>query len=70
MLKLRQERLRRGWSLVEVCVRTRIESTNISKIERGLLPAYPGWRQRLADAFDMPEDVLFEKVTDDDHKRD
>lgn len=71
MLRLRQERLRRRWSLLDVAIRTHIESTNVSKIERGLLPAYPGWRHRIAEAFGLPEEVLFEEVpADDERERD
>lgn len=64
MLRLRQERLRRKWSLARVCVATGIEPANLSKIERGLLPAYPGWRRRIAQAFDMSEEELFREVSE------
>ncbi len=70
MLRLRQERLRRRWSLLDVAIRTHIESTNVSKIERGILPAYPGWRRRLAEAFGLPEENLFAEVPDDERGRD
>ena len=59
-LRLRTERLRRGWSQTQVSVRTGIASPTISVIERGLVHAHPGWRRRLAAAFGLPADVLFE----------
>jgi len=64
-LKLREERQRRGWSLVDVTMKTRIAGADVSLIERGLRPAYPGWRRRLSQAFGVPEAELFAKVRDD-----
>jgi len=59
MSRLRQERLRRGWSITRVVVLTEINATSLSLLERGLLPAFPGWKRRLADAFGMSVDELF-----------
>lgn len=71
MLRLKQERLRRGWSLTDVCLLTRIDPAALSKIERGKWPCGPSWRRRLAAAFNMPEEVLFEEVpADDERERD
>ncbi|MDP1568954.1 MAG: helix-turn-helix transcriptional regulator [Vicinamibacterales bacterium] len=64
MLKLRTERLRRGWSQTQVTLRTGITPADLSMIERGLRPAYPGWRRRLSEAFALPEDYLFAEDTD------
>jgi transcriptional regulator with XRE-family HTH domain len=64
-LKLKQERERRGWSLVDVTVKTGIASGDLSLIERGLKPAYPGWQRRIAKAFRMPASELFREVEDD-----
>lgn len=63
MHPLRRERLRRGWSMVKVCGLTGISPSNLSLLERGLQPAYPGWRRRLAKAFDVPVEVLFPPAT-------
>jgi len=57
--KLRSERVRRGWSLLEVARRTGITPGDVSMVERGLRPAFPGWRRRLARAFQMSEQALF-----------
>ncbi|HHY33923.1 MAG: helix-turn-helix transcriptional regulator [Firmicutes bacterium] len=62
MLYLRQERQRRGWSLTQLTVKTGIDSAALSKIERGVWPCGPEWRRRISEAFDMPEDALFQEV--------
>ena len=64
-LKLREERHKRSWSLVDVTMKTGISSADVSLIERGLKPAYPGWRRRIAKAFNMSEAELFREVEDD-----
>jgi len=66
MLKIRQERLRRGWSLADVTVKTGIAESNLSMIERGVIPLYKGWRDKLARAYKMKSDVLFSEVEDDE----
>jgi len=70
VLRLRKERQRRGWSLTQLTVRTGIDSAALSKIERGIWPCGPGWRRRIAEAFGLPEEVLFEEVPDDERERD
>jgi transcriptional regulator with XRE-family HTH domain len=62
ILKLRQERERRGWSLVDLTVKTGISSSDLSLIERGCKPAYPGWQRRIAKAFKMSAEDLFQEV--------
>lgn len=62
ILVLRQERKKRGWSLVKVSMLTGISPNDVSSIERGLRYVYPGWRKRLAAAFKMPEEELFKEV--------
>lgn len=71
MLKLKEERRRRGWTLVRVCQLTGIDPATLSRLERGHLFPYPGWRRRLAEAFGLPEEVLFEEVPENerDHTR-
>ncbi len=62
MLRIREERRKRGWSLTRVSMLTGIAYPDLSRMERGHIPAYPGWRKKLAKAFYMPEDVLFAQV--------
>jgi transcriptional regulator with XRE-family HTH domain len=59
MLRLRTERQRRGWSLTQLTALTSIATSDLSSLERGLRPAYPGWRRRIARAFRLPEEELF-----------
>jgi transcriptional regulator with XRE-family HTH domain len=56
---IRRERLRRGWSLVKLCAVTGIAPSNLSLVERGLQPAYPGWQRRIADAYGLAVEDLF-----------
>ena len=66
MYKLRQVRKARGWSLTDVTVKTGIPESSLSALERGLLPAHPGWRRRLSKAFQVSSEELFEEVKDED----
>ncbi len=65
MLRIRRERLSRGWSLTHVSGLTGIATSDLSLIERGLQPVFPGWRQRLARAFRVPGEQLFAHDIDD-----
>lgn len=62
MLELRRVRLERGWSLTKVCQLTGIDPTNLSRIERGHIYPYPGWRRRISVAFGLPEEQLFREA--------
>lgn len=64
MLVIRIERLRRNWPLRKVADRTGIAIADVSRVERGLLPPWPGWRSRLAAAFDLPQAYLFAPVAE------
>lgn len=65
MLRVRRERLRRGWSQTYVCRVTGIHPGNLSRVERGQVVAYPGWRKKLGDLYGVPGDELFREVGDD-----
>lgn len=69
MLALRRQRLLRNWSLYEVARRTGLDVSTLSKIERGLLPVYPGWKRRLVRLFQVPADVLFARVDEEVDER-
>jgi transcriptional regulator with XRE-family HTH domain len=62
MYQIRIERQQRRWSLTKVSGFTGISASDISQIERGLIPVYPSWRRRLAIAFQMSEHQLFTPV--------
>lgn len=57
--RLREERLKRGWSQTQVSMLTGIAATDIGALEHGIKPPWPGWRRRLAAAFKLPERELF-----------
>jgi len=59
VLRLRKERERLGLSLTELTRRTGIAANDLSMLERGKRPAFPGWRRRIAEALDLPEADLF-----------
>jgi len=59
MSQLRVERKRRGWTLSQVSVVARIAVPDLSLLERGLRPAWPGWRRRLSQTFGVTEIELF-----------
>lgn len=65
MLKLREIREARKWSLTDLCVLTRIDPSSLSKIEREVWPCPPAWRRRLAEAFGIEEAILFERVEEE-----
>ncbi len=65
MLKMRQERERRGWSLVDITMKTGISPGDLSLIERGKRELFPGWKRRIAKAFGMSESELFVEAEDD-----
>src|SRR4029453_12812752 len=65
-LRLRRERLRRGWSQFHTGTLANIEPATVAQIESGRRFPYPGWRKRLAAAFDLPEELLFAPADEDD----
>jgi transcriptional regulator with XRE-family HTH domain len=66
VLRVRLERITRGWSQTKVSMLTGIAASDISAIERGLRHAHAGWRRRLVQAFKVPEAELFAEVADSD----
>lgn len=59
--RVRELRQGRGWSLTRLSGLTGIAAGDIGLIERGLRPAYPGWRRRIADALGLPEGTIFRR---------
>ena len=57
--RLKVERLRRGWSIADLTMRTGINAASLSLVERGLTIVHPGWQERLALALEMPVEDLF-----------
>jgi len=54
MLRFSRERQSRGWSQAELAFRSRIHPAVISRLERGVLPPYRGWKEKIAAALDWP----------------
>lgn len=61
-LRLQEEREARGWSQAELCRRTGIHPTTLSRLEGGKVYPYPGWKRRLSRALGIPGDELFQGV--------
>jgi len=69
MLKLKEERKKRGWSQTKLSGLTGIASSDISSIESGWRRVFPGWKKRISEALGVhgPEaERLFEEVEADD----
>lgn len=63
MLRVKAERLRRGWSQLDVAYRARLQPSELSRIERGLAVPYPGQAERLSRVFGLPADALQQPET-------
>jgi transcriptional regulator with XRE-family HTH domain len=63
-MSLREVREKAGISQLELARRARMAPSDLSRIEHGRFTViYPGWRRRLAEALNIPENELFEEVT-------
>jgi transcriptional regulator with XRE-family HTH domain len=63
MLRMKAERLRRGWSQLDVAFHARIQPSELSRLERGLAVPYQGQAQRLAAVFELTPAQLVEPAT-------
>jgi len=59
---VREVRKKKNMSALELARRAVMASSSLSLIERGLIPAYPGWRKRIAQALNVSERELFPEV--------
>lgn len=64
MLRLTQERIKRGWTKAQLAGKAGIHPTDLGKMENGTLRAYPGWKKKLARIFKMDAEELFAEVQD------
>ena len=61
MLRLKAERLRRGWTQTDLGYHARITPAEISRIETGRLRPYPGQAERLSRVLELaPTELLAE----------
>lgn len=68
MLRLTVVRMNRKLPQAALSRLTGIHSSDISKLETGKVPAYPGWRRAIAKALGLPEEELFAEVDDEPHR--
>lgn len=61
-----EEEIERAGGQHAVSLKTGIHSSLISRIVNGKVPAFPGWRRRIAEALGVDEAELFDEAGDDD----
>ena len=66
MVRLKAERLKRGWSQQDLAFHARMASADISRLERGWARPYPTQARRLAETLGIPEEELLQEVTHDE----
>ena len=63
MLRIRAERLKRGWSQIVLAYHSGVANSDISAIECGHLRPYPSQLARLASALEIKDpDLLLQEV--------
>jgi transcriptional regulator with XRE-family HTH domain len=63
MIRLKAERLKRGWTQVDLAFHAKVAVAEISRIEKGRVThPYPGHAQRLAAALGLSSTELLEDV--------
>ena len=62
MLRLKAERLKRGWTQNVLAYHARVQPAEISRFERGHARPYPGQAERLARALELTPDSLLDSV--------
>lgn len=70
MLRLRQERERRGLTQAKLAAMSGVAAQDISALERGWRKPFPTWKERLARALGLTgadAEKLFEQV--DEHEK-
>ncbi len=63
VLRVKYERLRRGWSQTVLSYYTNVTSADISRIETGRLRPYPTQLRKLATVLDVPPEDLLKSVS-------
>lgn len=60
--KLREIRESKGISQLQLAAKTKISPGAISNIENYKIYPYPGWRKRISEALNVPEEKIFMNV--------
>jgi transcriptional regulator with XRE-family HTH domain len=64
-LRIKDERIKRGWNQTEVAYLARMSPADLSRIETGRMVPYPAHAKRLSEVFGLEPGVLFAEVFDD-----
>jgi transcriptional regulator with XRE-family HTH domain len=67
LLRIKAERLRRGWSQTVLGARAGLAASDISRIETGRFKPYPLQVARLSRALNVPADRLLDPADDHGH---
>jgi transcriptional regulator with XRE-family HTH domain len=59
MNNLKKIRTSKKLSQFDLAKLSNIAPSDISRIENGRIYAHPGWRKRLSEALEVPEDKIF-----------
>jgi transcriptional regulator with XRE-family HTH domain len=62
ILRIKQERLRRGWTQLQLAVKSRVSPAEISRIESGRTTPFPIHAKRLSKVLGIPEGELQQEV--------
>lgn len=62
MLRLKEERIKRGWTQLELAFKTKIHPPLISQLESGKIYPYPSYKRKLEKIFGIDGDKLFEEI--------
>ena len=63
MIRLKAERLRRGWSQQTLAYHAGMQGADICRMETGILRPYPGQAQRLGAVLGLLPEELLEEVS-------
>jgi transcriptional regulator with XRE-family HTH domain len=58
LLRIRAERQRRGWRLLDLAYHANVPVSELSRIETGQARAYPAYASRLSAVLNVPEEEL------------
>jgi len=62
LLRIRNERLRRGWRLLDLAFHANVPLSELSRIETGQTKPYPAYAERLAAVLGLTIDELTQEV--------
>lgn len=62
MFLITHEREKRRWTKTELAFKSKIHPSVIGQLESGKMFPYPGYKKKLSEALEIPEDDLFKEV--------